>query len=553
MRLDGNLTSGSSKSSRKVSGSGAIRVSIFAAKSLAEILQTSLGPKGLHKMVIDPYGNLIVSNDGIAILSDLEVKNPIAKMIVDLAKVQEKIVGDGTKKTVIFAGELLKNAVELSAQKISPISIVQGYKVAAKKSLEILDKIAIQTQTSDKATLSRVALTALDSKISHGKEKLAQIAVNAVHYIMQRQENRIFADIRERVLIRKKEGPLIADSKLIHGIIINKEVAHPSMPKRIEKAKILLTNQKLYLEKRYTTADAMFPELRISTPKQMKAFIHEERAISEKWFEAIVRSGANVVISSMGIDRALEELMARSGILAVRRADLEAFKLLELACGGKVVGKIEDSTPECLGYADLVEERVVGGGVRADRMVFVEGCRDPKSVSVLLRGSTWEIVEEVERAFKNAVSAVANVLQYNGIVGGGGSVEMELTVQLRKYGLQVGGKEQLAIKAFADALEKIPRCLAFNAGANPLDIIPKLRSMHENGDCWACVCADDGRVADAAQLGVLEPVNLIRHMIKSATEVAAQIIRIDGIYDARENKIKVDISRGLIPKSKPQI
>ena len=512
---------------RMVKPSTIYRMNIFVANVISEILKTSFGPRGMHKMVIDQYGNLTVTNDGVSVLKDLTVEHPIAKLMVELAKTQSKEVGDGTKKVVILVGNLLKKAEKLLNQKIHPATIVEGYSKAMKKALELTEKLAIPFNVEDKNFLKKIAKTALNSRIQYFWDELSELAVQAASMIMEKHDGKIVVDVKNRVLIRKKEGESIKDSKIVQGVIINKEIAHPAMPKKMENAKIILTNQKLYLEKKYESADAFVPTIHVDSPQKMREFLGEKLKLSKNWLDKIKASGANVLISLVGIERSLEDLMAKEGILAVRRADKEAFNLLPFACGGKIVGNLEDLTPECLGYASLVEERKVGGGARADWMVFVEGCKNPKAVSILLRGGSWEVVDESEKALKNALNAIANAMETGKVLVGGGAIEVELALHLKKYAVSLGGKEQLAVEAFAEALEEIPKILVLNAGLNPAEVFTNIQAQHEKGNPWVGFEALSKKVKNMFEEGIFEPFGLVTQTIKSATETANLILRID--------------------------
>lgn len=482
----------------------------------------------MYKMIIDQYGNLSVTNDGTQILRDLTVKHPIAKMLVELAKTHSKEFGDGTKRIIILIGELLAKAEKLLNQNIHPSIIVKGYNLAMLKTLEFLEELTISFDIKDEKFLKKIAKTALASRIRYFWDELSEIAVKAVQMVMEEKpEGGFFVDVKGRVLIRKKEGGSIKDSKIVQGVIINKEVAHPSMPKKIEDAKIIFTNQKLYIEKKYKSADAFIPTAHLDSPQKMREFLKGEFELSKTWLEKIKKSGANVLISLVGIERSLEDLLAKEGILAVRRADKEAFNILPFACGGKVVGNLDDITSESLGYAKLVEEKVVGGGVRADKMVFVEGCKQPKAVSILLRGGTWEIVEEAERALKNALNSVSKAVETGRVLVAGGAVEVELALKLDKYAKSLTGKEKFAVEMFAEALKEIPKTLILNSGLGLEEVFQKIQNEHIKGSLWVGFDAITGEIKDMFREGFFEPSELMAQVIKTATETTNLILRID--------------------------
>ncbi|KYH42226.1 MAG: thermosome subunit, partial [Candidatus Bathyarchaeota archaeon B63] len=443
----------------------------MAARVIAEAIRSTLGPRGMDKMLVDSLGDITITNDGAAILDEIEVEHPAAKMMVEVAKTQDDMVGDGTTTSVVLAGELLKKAEDLLDQNIHPTIIVSGYRKAAKKAMEVMDKIGIAVDLDDKETLKKVAVTSMRSKaVGTAREHLAEIAIEAVEQIAEKRGDRWVADI-DNVQIIKKEGKSLHDTELVRGVILDKEVVHSGMPKRVEEAKIALLNCPLEVEKTEFSA-----EIRIRDPSQMKAFLDQETTMLREMVEKIKKVGANVLICQKGIDDMAQHFLAKEGILAVRRA--KESDMEKLSTGGRIVTNIEDLKPEDLGYAKLVEERKIGD----DKMVFIEGCKDPRSVSVLIRAGLERMVDEAERAMHDALSVVADVFEKNRIVVGGGAVEAEVAKELRKYAVQVGGREQLAIEAFADAVEAIPRTLAENAGLEQIDIMVELRSAHEKAD-----------------------------------------------------------------------
>jgi len=504
-------------------GREAQRNNIMAARVIAEAIRSTLGPRGMDKMLVDSLGDITITNDGAAILDEIEVEHPAAKMMVEVAKTQDDEVGDGTTTSVVLAGELLKKAEELLDQNIHPTVIVSGYRKATKKAMEVLEKISMPVDLDDKETLKRVAITAMGSKaVGTAREHLAEIAIEAIKQIAEKRGDRWVADV-DNVQIIKKEGKSLHDTELVRGIILDKEVVHSGMPKRVENAKIALLNCPLEVEKTEFSA-----EIRIRDPSQMKAFLDQETSILKEMVEKVEKAGANVLICQKGIDDMAQHFLAKKGILAVRRAKESDMEKLSRATGGRIVTNLDDLKPEDLGYAELVEERKIGD----DKMVFIEGCKDPKSVSILIRAGLERMVDEAERAMHDSLCVVADVFEKNKVVAGGGAVEAEAAKELRKYAVQVGGREQLAIEAFAEAVETIPKTLAENAGLEQIDIMVELRAAHEKGETWTGVDVFEGKVANLWDKGVIEPLSVKEQAIKSASEAAAMILRIDDVIAA---------------------
>ncbi|MCD6088677.1 TCP-1/cpn60 chaperonin family protein [Candidatus Bathyarchaeota archaeon] len=504
-------------------GREAQRNNIMAARVIAEAIRSTLGPRGMDKMLVDSLGDITITNDGAAILDEIEVEHPAAKMMVEVAKTQDDEVGDGTTTSVVLAGELLKKAEELLDQNIHPTIIVSGYRKATKKAMEVLEKISVPVDLDDKEMLKRVAITAMGSKaVGTAREHLAEIAIEAIKQIAEKRGDRWVADV-DNVQIIKKEGKSLHDTELVRGIILDKEVVHSGMPKRVENAKIALLNCPLEVEKTEFSA-----EIRIRDPSQMKAFLDQETSMLREMVEKVAKAGANVLICQKGIDDMAQHFLAKKGILAVRRAKESDMEKLSRATGGRIVTNLDDLKPEDLGYAELVEERKIGD----DKMVFIEGCKDPKSVSILIRAGLERMVDEAERAVHDALCVVADVFEKNKVVAGGGAVEAEVAKELRKYAVQVGGREQLAIEAFAEAIETIPKTLAENAGLEQIDIMVELRAAHEKGETWAGVDVFEGKVANLWDKGVIEPLSVKEQAIKSASEAAAMILRIDDVIAA---------------------
>ena len=509
-------------------GKEAQRNNIMAAKVVAESISSTLGPRGMDKMLISSLGDITITNDGAAILKDINVEHPAAKMIVEVAKTQDDMVGDGTTTAVIIAGELLKKAEELLDQNIHPTVIVGGYRKAAQKAMETLDKIGMTVELDDKKTLKKVAVTSMSSKaVGTAREHFADIAIEAVKQVSEKRGEQMVADV-DNIQIIKKEGKSLFETELVRGIILDKEVIHSSMPKRVEKAKIALVNTALEVEKTEISAEIM-----IRDPTQMKAFLDKETNMLRDMVGKIKKSKANVLVCQKGIDDMAQHFLAKEGILAIRRAKESDIDKLSRATGGKIVTNLDDLKPEDLGYAGLVEERKIGD----DKMVFIERCKDPKSVSILIRAGLERMVDEAERAMHDALSVVADVFRKNNVVAGGGAAEAEVAKELRDYAVKVGGREQLAVDAFTESLEAIPKTLAENAGLEQIDILVKLRSVHEKPKGqYMGVDVFTGEVADMQKKGVIEPLSVKQQAIKSASEAASMILRIDDVIAATKPK-----------------
>ncbi len=505
-------------------GRDAQRSNMTAAKVIAEVVRSTLGPRGMDKMLVDSLGDITITNDGATVLDEIDVQHPAAKMMVEVAKTQDDEVGDGTTTAVVLAGALLGKAEELLSENIHPTVIVKGYKQAGEEAIKILNEIAIPVDINDTETLKKVALTSMRSKgLGEARDHFASIAVEAVKQITEKRGDHYIADI-DNIQLVKKIGKSLLESQLIKGVIIDKEVVHPGMPKRIENPKIALVDAALEIEKTEISA-----EIRISNPEQMKAFLDEENRMMREMVEKIKASGANVVLCQKGIDDMVQHFLAKEGIMAVRRIKKSDMEKLARATGGKIVTNLDDLKPEDLGTAQLAIERKIG----EDKMVFIEGCKDPRSVSILLRAGLERMVDELERSIHDGLSVVSDVIERNKIVAGGGSVEAELAKRLKSYAAKIGGREQLAIEAFAESLEVIPRTLAENAGLDPVDIMVELRSAHEKeGGLWAGVDVFGGKIVDMMKLGVIEPLAVKEQCIKSAVEAASMILRIDDVIAA---------------------
>ncbi|MDH5419196.1 MAG: thermosome subunit beta [Candidatus Bathyarchaeota archaeon] len=518
------LREGSSRSR----GHDAQHANIMAAQIVAEAVKSALGPKGMDKMLVDSLGDVTITSDGRTILDEMDIQHPAAKMMVEVAKTQDEEVGDGTTTAVIVAGELLGKAEELVDKKVHPTVIIDGYRKAADKALETLEKIAITVKPTDKESLKKVAMTSMASKlVAQNREQLAELTVDAILYVAEKVGEEYRVDLDD-IMVEKKPGESITDTKLIKGIVLDKEVVHPGMPKRVEKARIALLDTALEIKK--TEFDA---KINIETPEQMETFLKEEENMLRDLVDRIAKTGANLLICQKGIDDMVQHFLARKGISAIRRAKKSDMEKLAKATGGKVVTSLEDITKKDIGYAELVEERKIGD----DKMTFIEGCKNPRSVAILIRGGTERIVDEAERSIHDALCVVRDVVQEPKIVAGGGAPELEVARVLREYADTLLGREALAVQQYAEALEAVPTTLSDNAGLDPIDIISELRARHEKGEVWAGVDVHEGKVKDMEKLEVYEPLAVKKQVIKSATEAATMILKIDDIIAAGKTKM----------------
>jgi len=478
-------------------------------------------------MLVDSFGDVTITSDGRTVLDEMDIQHPAAKMMVEVAKTQDNEVGDGTTTAVVIAGELLGKAEDLVDKNVHPTVIIDGYRKAADKALETLEKIGIPVKPEDKDPLKKVAMTAMASKlVAENREYLAEVAASAILHVAQKVEGEYKADLDD-IMVEKKAGESLTDTKLIEGIVLDKEVVHPGMPKMVDNAKIALLDCALEVEK--TEFDA---KLHIESPEQMEAFLQQEENMLKDMVEKIAEKGANVLICQKGIDDMAQHFLARKGILAVRRAKKSDMEKLAKATGGKVVTNLDDMTKKDLGYAKLVEERKIGD----DKITFVEGCKNPRSVAILIRGGTERIVEEAERSIHDALCVVRDVVQEPKIVAGGGAPELEVAKVLTEYAATLLGREALAVRHYAEALEAVPTTLSENAGLDPIDIISELRARHEKGQVWAGVDVHEGKVGDMKKLEVLEPLVVKKQIIKSATEAASMILKIDDVIAASKMK-----------------
>ncbi len=518
-------------------GKGALENNIMAATALADTVKTTLGPRGLDKMLVDSMGDVVITNDGVTILKEVDVEHPAAKMLVEVAKSQDEECGDGTTTAVVLAGELLKKALDLVDQNIHPTVITGGYKMASSKAIEELQKIAEKVTIDDTEKLKEIAMTAMGSKsVSAVREYLADVAVKAVKAIVEKQDGKYIADT-ENIQIIKKHGGSATDTEVIEGIIVDKERVHPGMPTRVENPKIALIDSALEVKK--TEIDA---KIEITDPNQLTAFLAEEEKMLKNMVETIKKSGANVVFCQKGIDDLAQHFLAKAGIYAVRRVKKSDMEKLSKATGANIITKLSELSPDDLGKAALVEERKIGD----DKMTFVTGCTGAKAVSILIRGGTEHVVDEIERSIEDATRVVAVAIEDGYMITGAGAAATELALRLRDYAATVGGREQLAIEAFANALEVIPRTLAENAGMDPIDVLIELRKAHKDHKIHYGVNVLAGKVGDMRAEKVLEPLRVGRQAIQSATEAAVMILRIDDVIAGKPS----ETGKGGAPKSK---
>jgi archaeal chaperonin len=501
-------------------GRDAQKNNITAAKLIAEVVASSLGPRGMDKMLVDGLGDVTITNDGATILKEVDVQHPAAKMMVEISKATDNEVGDGTTSVVVLAGALIEKAEELITKDVHPTIIVDGYRKSSVKAIEILNNLAQKIDPGDKSQLIRIAKTSMQTKlVSKEANELADIVVNAALQVSEKLENKYKVDIDD-VKVEKKAGGSLRDTKLIKGIVLDKEVVHGGMPRRTEKAKIALINSALEIEK--TEFDA---KINISSPDQMKLFLEEENKMLKTMVDKIIAAGANVVICQKGIDDIAQHFLAKANIMAVRRVKESDMTKLARATTARIVSNLEDLTSKDLGLADLVEERKV----ETDKWVFVEGCKHPKAVTILIRGGSQRVVDEAERSIHDALMVTKDVCERPMIVAGGGSPESYTAGKLRDWSSTLSGREQLAAEKFAESLEVIPLLLAENAGMDPIDTLTELRSKQTKGSKWSGIDVRAGKVTDMSKLDIVEPLAVKEQIVKSAVEVASMILRIDDV------------------------
>ena len=505
-------------------GKDAQRNNIMAAKLVAETVRTTLGPKGMDKMIVDSLGDVTVTNDGVTILEEMKIEHPSAKMIVEIAKTQEDEVGDGTTTAVVLAGELLKNAEVLLDKEVHPAVIARGYRMAAEKAAEILNDMAEKINSDDEEVLKKIAQTAMTGKgAEYAREKLADLCVKAVKMVID-DEKKVDKD---NIKIEKRNGGSVEDSELIKGIVIDKEKVNSGMPSVVKNAKIALVDREIEIKK--TEIDA---NIEITSPDQLQAFLDQEEKMLKDMVEKIASSGANVLICQKGIDDIAQHFLSKKGVYAVRRVSESDMKKISKATGGSIVTNLQDLSPSDLGHAGVVEAKKVGD----EEYTYITDCKNPKAVTILLRGGTEHITNEIERAITDAIGDVSASLKNGKVVGGAGAPEMELAMQLRKYSESLSGREQLAVESFADAMEVIPRTLVENAGLDPIDMLTDLRSAHSKKQKWAGIDVFTGKITDSWKKGVIEPLKIKTQAVSSASEVAIMILRIDDVIASSGSK-----------------
>ena len=517
-------------------GKNAQHMNIEAAKVVSDAVRTTLGPKGMDKMLVDGMGDIVITNDGVTILEEMQIEHPSAKMLVEVAKTQDEEVGDGTTTAVVIAGELLKKAGDLLDQNIHSSIIAKGLIIAKERALKTLNEISEDVKPENTEELVKIAITAMTGKSSEkASEHLARLGVSAVKTVLEQRDGKVQIDT-DNIKIEKREGGSVEDTELIKGLIIDKEVVHSGMPKHARDAKIALIDSSLEIEKTETDA-----QIRITSPDQLQKFLEQEETILKEMVEKVTNSGCNVLFCQKGIDDIAQHYLSKKGILTVRRVKKSDMEKLARATGARIVTNLSDMGEDDLGFAGLVEEKKIAG----EEMIFVRECKDPKSVSILIRGGTAHVVEEVERAMQDAIGGVASSLEIGKIVAGGGSPEEAVAKDLREFARSQSGREQLAILAFADAMEIIPRTLAENAGLDPIDIIVNLRAAHEQGKRTYGINVYTGKIVDMKQEGVIEPLKIKTQAIKSAAEAAEMIIRIDDIIASGKTEKGPAMSPGM--------
>lgn len=510
---------------QRIWGKDARRMNIMAARVIAEAVKTTLGPKGMDKMLVSTTGDVIVTNDGAAILKEVEIKHPAAKMMVEVAKTQEKEAGDGTTTAVVFAGELLKRAEELLDQDVHATVIARGYRMAGEEAIKVLREMSREIQPTDEGTLRKVALTSLFSKAPGvtAKEHLADLAVQAVKLVTEKRDGGLKID-KEDIKVQKHAGKVTRDSEIVHGIVLDKERAHPNMPRLVENAKIALINTELKIKKTETDA-----KLGVTTPEQLRSFLDKEEEPLKNMVKDIAASGANCVFCQKDIDDVVQYFLAKEGIFAVKSLSEKDLKLIAKATGSSIVTSLKDITQKDLGRAAKVEERKISG----KEFIFIEGCQKPKAVTLFIRGGTEHIIDEIERSMDDAISVVRNVIEDRQVLPGGGAPEVEIAKKIREFSSKVSGREQLAIVEFANAIEVVPKALAENAGLDPINTLIELRAEHEKGKINSGIELSTGKTQDMYKLGVIEPLRVKQQVVKSATEVANMILRIDDVIAAK--------------------
>jgi thermosome len=510
----------------RASGREAQSANISAAKAVAAAVRTTLGPKGMDKMLVDSLGDVVITNDGVTILKEMDIESPAAKMMVEVAKTVDSEAGDGTTTSVVLGGELLKKAEDLLEQELHPAVIALGYRLAAENAREVLNEIAIDVAIDDDEELKKVAQTAITGKSAEAsRDFLADIAIKAIKAVTEETaEGKKVVDV-DNINVEKKVGGRMGETELVQGMTLDKEIVHPGMPQKIKNAKIALINASLEVKKTETSA-----EVKIRSADQLKSFLAEEERMMRRLAERIKESGANVVICQKGIDDLVQHYLAKDGIMAVRRAKKSDLEKLEKATGGNVVSTVEDLTKSDLGHAGLVEERKISG----DKMLFIEQCKNPHAVSIVIRGGTEHVVDEVDRSLHDTLRVLGSIIEDGKAVAGGGSVETELALKLRDYGASLKGREQLAVEKFAEAMEIIPRTLAENSGLDPIDKLVALKAAHERGEKYAGLDVYTGKIVDMRANNVIEPLRTKRQAVQSAAEAAIMILKIDDVIASKK-------------------
>ncbi|MEM1535670.1 MAG: thermosome subunit alpha [Candidatus Pacearchaeota archaeon] len=511
-------------------GRDAQRNNILAARLVAETVKTTLGPKGMDKMLVDSIGDITVTNDGVTILEEMEIEHPAAKMVVEIAKTQESEIGDGTTTAVVLAGKLLENAEKLLDEKIHPTVIVRGYRIAAEKAQEFAKEAAIKIDENQEDLLKQIVMTAMTGKGAEvAKEKLADIIVKAVKKVMEKTDEGIKVH-RDNIKLEKKKGGGVEDTELIDGIVIDKGRVHSDMPSQVKKAKIALLDSALEIKNPETDT-----KISITSPEQLQAFLDQEESILRNMVEKIKATGAKVVLCQKGIDDIAQYYLAKAKIFACRRVKKEDMEKIAKATGAKIVSNINELSEQDLGYAEIVKE--VKEGQEEEGMTYIMGCINPKAVTILIRGGTEHVIDEFERAIKDGIGDVSVALEKSLVVAGGGAIEIEIAKKLREFAQTIPGREQLAINSFAEALEIIPRTIAENAGLDPIDVLTELKSRHEKGEKYigldvSSSAKNSGECCDTLKRGIIEPLEIKNQAIKSASEVAMMILRIDDVIAA---------------------
>ncbi len=508
----------------RTKGRGAHHNNIAAARAVADAVRSSLGPRGMDKMLVDSLGDVVITNDGVTILKEIDIEHPAAKMMVEVAKTQDEEAGDGTTTAVILAGELLKKSEDLIESNIHPTVIAGGYRLAADRARQVLNKTAAKITIKDTQKLKQIAMTAMFSKAASAQRGLlADVAVEAVTTIAEKVNGGYEVD-DDNIQVVKKQGGSVSDTELIQGIIVDKERVHPGMPSSLRNAKIALLDSAMEVKK--TEVDA---KIEITDPTQLQAFLAEEEKMLKGMVETVKKAGATVVFCQKGIDDLVQHYLAKQGVYAVRRVKKSDMEKLAKATGGTIVTKLDELTKADLGTAQEVYEKKIAD----DEMTFVTGCKNPRAVSILIRGGTEHVVDELDRSLEDALSVVAVAIEDGKTITGGGSSATEIALTLREYAATIGGREQIAIEAFADAMEVIPRTLAENAGLDPIDTLIDLRKAHKTGKKHAGINAHTGKIEDMLKGNVLEPIRVGDQAIESATDAAVMILRIDDVIASK--------------------